>query len=153
MTFSKLYYMKLYKSFSNPSKSHILRFTMWCPRDEVNNSSKPIMSSNRRRLWSGSFTRLTDVSLMMEPASPLQPLTNSLSLLWVYACTASEIPLSNYLSPGLSVQAFICFAWPDAHEKLAWALSGWYLHFKMWRVLYNILCMLWSSTQAYAFDL
>lgn len=78
---------------------------MWCPQDEVNNSSKPIMSSNRRRRWSGSFTRLTDISLMMEPASPLQPLTNSLSLLWVYACTASEIPLSNYLSPGLSVQA------------------------------------------------
>lgn len=69
------------------------------------------------------------------------------------SCTASEIPLSNYLSPGLSVQAFICFAWLDAHEKLAWALSGWYLHFKMWRVLYNILCMLWSSTHAYAFDL
>lgn len=110
---------------------------MWCPRDEVNNSSKLIMSSNRRRRWSGSFTRLTDISLMMEPASPLQPLTNSLSLLWVYACTASEIPLSNYLSPGLSVQAFICFAWPDAHEKLNWALSGWYSHFKMWRVLYN----------------
>lgn len=110
---------------------------MWCPRDEVNNSSKLIMSSNRRRRWSGSFTRLTDISLMMEPASPLQPLTNSLSLLWVYACTASKIPLSNYLSPGLSVQAFICFAWPDAHEKLNWALSGWYSHFKMWRVLYN----------------
>lgn len=73
--------------------------------------------------------------------------------MWVYSCTGSEIPLSNYLSPGLSVQAFICFAWLDAHEKLAWALSGWYSHFKMWRVLYNILCMLWSSTHAYAFDL
>lgn len=108
---------------------------MRCPPDEVNNSSKPIMFSNRSRLWCGAFTWLTDISLMMEPASPLQPLTNSLSLLWVYSCTASEIPLSNYLSPGLSVQAFICFAWLDAHEKLAWALSGWYSHFKMWRVL------------------
>lgn len=124
---------------------------MRCPPDEVNNSSKPIMSSNRSRLWCGAFTWLTDISLMMEPASPLQPLTNSLSLLWVYSCTASEIPLPNYLSPGLSVQAFICFAWLDAHEKLAWALSGWYSHFKMWRVLYNILCMhsclcLWFTT-------
>lgn len=87
---------------------------MRCPPDEVNNSSRPIMSSNRSRLWCGAFTWLTDISLMMEPASPLQPLTNSLSLLWVYSCTASEIPaLSNYLSPGLSVQAFICFAWLD----------------------------------------
>lgn len=53
---------------------------MRCPPDEVNNSSKPIMFSNRSRLWCGAFTWLTDISLMMEPASPLQPLTNS--FLW-----------------------------------------------------------------------
>lgn len=44
-----------------------------------------------------------------------------------------KLPVSWPISSG----AFICFAWPDAHEKLNWALSGWYSHFKMWRVLYN----------------
>lgn len=96
---------------------------MRCPPDEVNNSSRPIMSSNRSRLWCGAFTWLTDISLMMEPASPLQPLTNSLSLLWVYSCTASEIPLSNYLSP------------PSFKLPVSWPISsGLYL-----------LCMAWCT--------
>lgn len=89
---------------------------MRCPPDEVNNSSKPIMFSNRSRLWCGAFTWLTDISLMMEPASPLQPLTNSLSLMYWFWNPSFKLPVSWPISSGLYL---LCMAWCTWETRLS----------------------------------